>query len=258
MEVYDYVDDPDEYDLVYEPGEKDEIPELKDKTTKRIRRNVKMPTNKATQVTTGEVRLSYEHLLKPYTVDPKNEAKYSVTLLIPKTDYATKSRIDAAIQAAILEGVTNRWGGKRPPQPAIPLWDGDGVRLNGESFGEECKGHWVMTASSKQKQDIVDLQRQPILDATQIYSGMYALAAINFFAYDSNGKRGIGCGLGPIMKTRDGEPLGGRMTADDAFGAPDGYNVTAPQMSAYPAQPTYQAPQAAQAPRINPITGQPM
>lgn len=206
-----------------------------------------------TQVTTGEVRLSYVHLLQPYSPNPQGDPKYSVTLLIPKSDVATKQRIDAAIQAAVQDGVAKKWSGKRPPQLAVPIWDGDGVRQNGEPFGEECKGHWVMTASSKQRQEIVDLQRQPILDETQIYSGMYGRVAINFFAYDSNGKRGIGCGLGPVMKTRDGEPLGGRITAEEAFG--DGYSVSAPQMSAYPAQPTYQQPAAT--PRINPVTGLP-
>lgn len=208
---------------------------------------------KPTQVVTGEVRLSYVRLLKPYAPNPQAEPKYSVTLLIPKSDTATKQRIDAAIQAAIEEGVATKWGGKRPPQPAIPIWDGDGLRQNGEPFGEECKGCWVLTASSKQKQDVVDTNLQPILDETQIYSGMYARVALNFFAYDSNGKRGIGCGLGPVMKTRDGEPLGGKLTAESVFGA-DGYGVSAPQMSAFGTQSTYQQP-ATQ--NINPITGLP-
>ena len=208
---------------------------------------------KSTQVVTGEVRLSYVHLVKPYAPNPQSEPKYSVTLLIPKSDAATKQRIDAAIQAAIEEGVTGKWGGRRPPQPAIPIWDGDGLRQNGEPFGEECKGCWVLTASSKQKQDVVDTNLQPILDETQIYSGMYARVALNFFAYDSNGKRGIGCGLGPVMKTRDGEPLGGKLTAESVFGA-DGYGVSAPQMSAFGTQSTYQQP-ATQ--NINPITGMP-
>ncbi len=209
---------------------------------------------KPTQVVTGEVRLSYVHLLQPYSPNPQGDPKYSVTLLIPKSDTATKQRIDAAIQAAIEEGVTTKWGGRRPPQPAIPIWDGDGLRQNGEPFGPECKGCWVLTASSKQKQDVVDTSLQPILDETQIYSGMYGRVAINFFAYDSNGKRGIGCGLGPVMKTRDGEPLGGRLTAESVFGA-DGYGVSAPQMSAFGTQSTYQQP-ATQ--NINPITGLPL
>lgn len=227
--------------------------------------------NKSTEVTTGEVRISYEHLMKPYANQPGAEPKYSATLLIPKTDIDTKRRIDAAIQAAIAEGVSSKWGGIRPPQPPIPIYDGDGLRPNGTPFGPECKGHWVMTASSKMQQEIVDAAMNPIINPTEVYSGMYARVNINFFAYNQAGKRGIGCGLGPVQKMRDGEPLGGRTTAAEAFGGsavPQQPYAPAPQ---YPQQqadtPPWQTPvqqqytpqpQApAQQPQINPITGQP-
>ena len=195
-----------------------------------------------TTITTGEVRISYEHLTKPYAMNGKEEeAKYSCTLLIPKSDVATKQRIDAAIQKAIQDGVSSKWGGTRPPQPPTPLWDGDGVRQNGEKFGPECSSCWVMTASSKQRQEIVDTSLNPIIDPTEIYSGMYARVCVNFFAYNSNGKRGIGAGLGPVQKLRDGEPLGGRMTAADAFGA----------------NPFGAGASAVAAGSIDPITGEP-
>ncbi|MFZ5975222.1 MAG: ssDNA-binding protein [Bacillota bacterium] len=226
--------------------------------------------NKPTEVTTGEVRISYEHLMKPYAPKPDAEPKYSATLLIPKTDIDTKRRIDAAIQAAIAEGVSSKWGGIRPPQPPIPIHDGDGLRPNGIAFGPECKGHWVMTASSKQPQEIVDIAMNPIINPTEVYSGMYARVNINFFAYNQAGRRGIGCGLGPVQKTRDGEPLGGRTTAAEVFGSmPQQPYVPAPQYPQQqtdtppwqtPAQPQY-APSQTQAPaqqsQINPITGQP-
>lgn len=229
-----------------------------------------MANNTATRFTTGEVRISYEHLLKPYANQPGSEQKYSATLLIPKSDYATKQRIDAAIQAAAQEGLASKWGGVRPAQLAVPFYDGDGFRPNGEAFGAECKGHWVMTASSKQQPEVVDLNMSRILDATQIYSGMYARVNINFFAYFNSGKKGIGCGLGPVQKTRDGEPLGNRMSAEEAFGgAPAGaYPPAAPayqpqpyQTPAYPQQPypaqaapaqQYQAPAAPAYPQVAP------
>lgn len=231
---------------------------------------------KPTQVTTNETRISYEHLLKAYANQPGAEEKFSATLLIPKSDIATKQRIDAAIQAAVQEGMASRWGGVRPPQLPTPVWDGDGVRQNGETFGPECKGHWVMTASSKQRPEIVDLNLSPIIDATEIYSGMYAKVNINFFAYFSNGKKGIGCGLGPVQKTRDGEPLGGRVSAAEAFGGQGGTTYqpapaqpyTAPYQPPTPPQYTpvqqyappsygavYQQPQQYGA--VDPITGLP-
>ena len=120
-------------------------------------------------------------------------------------------------------------------QPPVPIYDGDGLRPTGDAFGPECKGQWVMTASSKQRQEIVDTNLNPIINSLDIYSGMYARVSLNFFAYSNAGKKGIGCGLGPVQKTRDGEPLGGRVTAADAFGG-------------YQAQPAYAPPAGAYAP----------
>lgn len=242
--------------------------------------------NKPTQVTTNEVRISYEHLLKPYAQNPGAEEKYSATLLIPKSDVQSKQRIDAAIQAAIQEGVSGKWGGVRPAQVAVPLHDGDGVRPNGEPFGPECKGHWVMTASSKLQPELVDLSLNPILNATEIYSGMYARVNINFFSYFNSGKKGIGCGLGPVQKTRDGDPLGGRVSAAEAFGGTPAAPATPTYGAAMPATPVlgyapapqqqYAQPQGYAAPvpaqpyqsaagdtppwntPVDPITGQPL
>lgn len=233
-----------------------------------------------TAVTTGKARLSYEHLFKPYAHQPGQEEKYSVTILVPKSDVATKQRIDAAIAAAKQAGVSKCWNGAMPPVIAIPVYDGDGVRpQSGEPFGEECKGCWVFTASSKQAPQVVDLNMSPIISPTEVYSGCYARVNVNFFPYNSNGKRGIGCGLNAVQKLEDGEPLGGRISAEEAFGAPmaaaAAYQQPYPQTApAYP-QPAYD-PQAASAypqpsaypppaappqysgyPAVDPITGMP-
>jgi hypothetical protein len=172
-------------------------------------------------VLTGKVRLSYVHLFTPYANHQGEEPKYSATILVPKTDIGTKQRIDAAINAAIQEGVSSKWNGVRPPVLAIPIYDGDGVRpSDGMPFGEECKGHFVFTASSKLAPEIVDLSMQRILNQAEIYSGIYARVSVRFFPYASNGKKGIGCGLGPVQKIQDGEPLGSRVSAATAFGQP--------------------------------------
>ncbi|MDB1768752.1 DUF2815 family protein, partial [Eggerthella lenta] len=57
----------------------------------------------------------------------------------------------------------------------------------------------------------------PIIDRSEVYSGVYARVSINFYAFNSNGNKGIACGLGNIQKIRDGEPLGGRTNAADDF-----------------------------------------
>lgn len=212
-------------------------------------------------VVTGKVRLSYVHLFTPYASQQGGEPKYSTTILVPKTDIATKQRIDAAINAAIQEGVSSRWNGVRPPVLAIPVYDGDGVRpSDGMPFGEECKGHWVFTASSKQAPEIVDLTMQKILNQTEIYSGIYARVSVRFFPYASNGKKGIGCGLGPVQKIEDGEPLGGRVSAASAFGDNVGYSPMPAQAPAY-TQPSHYVQQPVYNPQMpgygqNPVSPQ--
>lgn len=174
------------------------------------------------RVVTGNVRLSYVHLFKPYK-NPKNinaTEKYSVTILIPKTDTATMQRINAAIEAAAQWATQNKWNGARPPQLSVPIHDGDGLRQSGEPFPEECKGHWVMTASSDIKPEIVDVGLNPIIDQTQVYSGMYAKVSVRFFGYLNSGKKGIGAALGNVQKIADGEPLSiSNVSAEQDFGA---------------------------------------
>ena len=207
---------------------------------------------------TGEVRLSYANLTAPRAVQQGGEAKYSVTLLIPKTDSATQTNILASIEAAAQDAQGKIWNGVRPPVMPAPLHDGDGVRENGTPFGPECKGCWVMTASTKNKPQVVhqsDIATE--LAPQDIYSGMYARVTLNFFGYLNNGKKGIGCGLGNVMKTREGEPLAGGASAYADF-ANVGAVVMAPAGSpVIQPQPAY-TPPAYGAAALNPITGQPM
>lgn len=193
---------------------------------------------KPTEVVLMNVRLSYVHLMKPYAQDPAMEPKYSCTILLPKTDAAGKAKIEAAIAAAKQQGATDKWNGVVPPIVPDPIHDGDGVKQDGTAFGPECKGMWVFTASSKQDRpiEVVDRNNNKILDPTQIYSGIIANVFVQFFPYAYQGKKGIGCGLGPVQKVADGESLGG--------GAPSAASVFGG--AAAPAQ------------NINPLTGQPM
>ena len=189
-------------------------------------------------ITTGKVRASYVHIFQPRTPENGGEPKYSVTLLIPKTDTATINGIYAEIERAKQEGAQKVFNGSVPPQCRTPLYDGDGYRQSGEAFGEECRGSMVITASAKQQPVIVGLDMQNILNPADVYSGCYIRANINFFAYNSNGNKGIGCGLNAVQKIEDGEPLGGRVSAEEAFGGANAY--------AGGAMDPYQPPQGSQ------------
>jgi hypothetical protein len=176
--------------------------------------------NDLMKVLTGEVRLSYVNANTPRAAQQGGEAKYSVTLLIPKTDAATKADIDSSIQAAAQEAVAKVWNGARPPQLRVPIYDGDGVRPSGVPFGEECRGCWVLTASTKVKPQVVGMDNINVeLAPSDVYSGMYGRVTIRFFGYSNSGNKGVGCGLGNIMKTRDGEPLAGNAPASADFAA---------------------------------------
>ena len=230
------------------------------------------------KVITGKVRFSYVALLNPRN-DLNGNSKYSVTALLPKSDIPTKQAIDAAIAQAIEEGRNGKWNGVVPPVVPTPIHDGDGVRLDGSPFGDECRGCWVFTASTnadptKPRPEIVGPDLQPIMSATEVYSGMYGRLSVNFAPYFSAGKKGIGCYLNNVQKLEDGEPLAGtKASASEDFGSGQAaYGQPAqpqygqpqytqpqygqPQYTQQPAQPQY-TQQPAQ-PQIDPITGQPI
>ena len=166
----------------------------------------------STKVVTGVVRLSYEHVWEPASVNGSTP-KYSVSLIIPKSDTKTITAINQAIDNAIRDGAA-KFGGKIPPKGALklPLRDGDTERED-----EAYRDAYFINANSTTAPQIVDRSVQPILNRSEVYSGCYARVSINFYAFNSNGNRGIACGLGNIQKVRDGEPLGGKTSAADDF-----------------------------------------
>lgn len=204
-----------------------------------------------TTITIGEVRFSYTNVFQPQPPfnNPAGEPKFSTTILVPKTNQQAKAAIDAAVNAAIEAGVTAKWGGVRPPAPAICVHDGDGPRpSDGQPFGPECKGHWVFTASCKADRPpfVVDAQVQKIINPADVYSGCYGNANVTFYAYNQAGKKGIGCGLNGIQKTRDGDPLVSRVTAEEAFSAV-APAAPMPSVAGWPAAPAPAAPAGATA-----------
>ena len=166
-----------------------------------------------TKVVTSVVRLSYANVWEPKSINGGAE-KYSVSLIIPKSDTKTLTAIQKAIDVAIEEG-RGKFGGKIPNKSALklPLRDGDIDRPDDEAYAN-C---YFVNANSSTAPEIVDKARDPILNRSEVYSGVYARVSINFYAYKSNGNRGIACGLGNIQKVRDGEPLGGKTSAADDF-----------------------------------------
>jgi hypothetical protein len=166
----------------------------------------------ATKVVTGKVRFSYANVWEPKVPMGGGAAKYSVSLLIPKSDKKTVKAITDAIEAAKQEGKT-KWGGKIPAKMHTPLRDGDEERGDDPVYA----GHYFINATSKTQPGIVDRKVQKIIVQSEFYSGCYGSASINFYPFDTNGNRGIACGLNNLQKLEDGEPLGGATRAEDDF-----------------------------------------
>ncbi len=165
-----------------------------------------------TKVITGKVRMSYANVFEPKSING-GDAKFSVSLIIPKSDKSTLEKINAAIELAKEEGLT-KLGGKIPANLKTPLRDGDIDRPDDEAYADS----YFINANSTTRPGIVDENLQSIIDTTEFYSGCYGRASIVFYAYNANGNKGIACGLQNLQKLEDAESLGGKAKAEDDFG----------------------------------------
>ena len=174
-----------------------------------------------TKVITGvKTRWSYANVWEPKSING-GAPKYSVSLIIPKSDTKTVTAVKNAIQAAYDEGQSKLKGSSKsvPALSSIknPLRDGDIERPDDEAY----KDSYFINANSATAPGIVDAARQPILERSEVYSGVYGRASIHFYAFNSNGNKGIACGLNNLQKISDGEPLGGKTRAEDDFADED-------------------------------------
>ena len=181
---------------------------------------VSKPTS-ATRVVTGpRMRFSYCHIWEPKSING-GAPKYSVSLIIPKSDTRTVAKIKAAIETAYAEGESKLKGNSRtvPPLASIktPLRDGDVERPDDPAYANA----YFINANSATAPGIVDADLNPVLTRSEVYSGVYGRASITLYAFNSNGNRGIACGLNNLQLIRAGEPLGGKASAESDFATDD-------------------------------------
>ncbi len=177
-------------------------------------------TNPTKVITGPKTRWSYANVWDAKSING-GAPKYSVSLIIPKSDVKTVAKINAAIEAAYTEGESKLKGNGRsvPALTAIktPLRDGDVERPDDPAYANS----YFINANSATAPGIVDADRNPILERSEVYSGVYGRASISLYAFNSNGNKGIACGLNNLQKISDGEPLGGRARAEDDFATDD-------------------------------------
>lgn len=165
-----------------------------------------------TKVTFGPCRLSYTHLFEKYSPEGDTaNGKYMTNVLIPKSEKETVNAINKAIEKAVEIGMVSKWGGKKPKKIDLPLRDGD------EKEDDVYADNFYINAKASTRPGIVDRNVRPITDEDDVYSGMWAIVSVTFYAYDVNGNRGIACGLDNVMKTKDDTCLGGRSSAESDF-----------------------------------------
>lgn len=157
-------------------------------------------------------RISYAHIIET----DKNDM-YSCSLLIPKTDTKTITAINNAIEAAIKDGkskLANKDGSINRKTLKLPLRDADEEGKTGEDY----KGMMFFNAKSKRRPQVVNRHKEMIYNEEEIYSGCYCNVIVNFYAFATEGNKGIGAGLGNVQKVKDGERLGfGGTAAEDDF-----------------------------------------
>jgi len=163
------------------------------------------------KIVSGKVRFSYANVFAPKASVEGGTPKYSVSIIIPKSDKETIAKINKAFEDT-KAGAAAYFGGAVPKGLKGGLRDGDE-----EKDDPAYANSYFINANSSQKPGVVDADLNAILDASEFYSGCFGRASISFFAYNSNGSKGVGCGLNNVQKLEDGEKLGGASSASDDF-----------------------------------------
>ena len=178
----------------------------------------------STKVIIKDCSLTVVHAIKPAVPLSGNpdDAKYSVSVIIPK-DNPQLAEIKAAIAEATEEGKSAKFGGKVPANLRTPLRDGDTDRPDDPAYSNA----YFINATSKNAPGILEPTKERMTDETHLYSGCFAHVAVNFYAYNAAGNKGIAAGLNNLMKTRDGDHLSGAASAESDFAGFDSVIPTA-------------------------------
>lgn len=169
------------------------------------------------KVMTPEFRVSFPNLFKARAAAPGQDPKFSISALFPAgADLSELKRIASEV-------VKEEWGDKPPANLRSPFKD-QGEKTHYEGYEP---GNTYITASSKRRPGVVDINVQPIIDESEFYPGCYARMTVVAFTYrptkDNPAMRpGVAFGIQNVQKTAEGEPLGGGSRPEDDFGDPSG------------------------------------
>ena len=169
-----------------------------------------------TKVTTKElVRFSYVDLIEAKLAPGATEAKFKMSIIVPKSAKKTLKQLEDGINAAIELGESkfgDKWGTKRNTFK-LPLRDGDDERPGDAGYANSM----FFNASNKTRPGVFNAKVQPILDLQEVVSGDWGMVCVTFFPYNVSGAQGVGAALNLVQKVKNGEPLGSGVKASDEF-----------------------------------------
>lgn len=162
------------------------------------------------------VRLSFPDL---FVARKQGEAatvdKFAGTFLIP-----AGSELEKKIEAEILRVAELKWPGKGAQ--VIKQIAGNNMRYCFRPEGEKTyagyEGNRFFKATNESRVPVIDRDRSPLVAADgKIYSGCYVSVAVEFYAYENNGK-GIAASLMGVQFYKHGDAFsGGGVANPDDF-----------------------------------------
>ena len=166
-----------------------------------------MATTNKIKIVTGKVRFSYAHVFQPSAAVEGGTPKYSVSIIIPKSDTETVTKFQKAFEDAANTNAAF-FGGAVPKGLKGGLRDGDA-----EKDDPAYANSFFVNANSANKPGVVDADMNAIIDPSEFYSGCYGRASVTLYPYNASGSKGIAVGLNNVQKTEDGDKLGGGTSA---------------------------------------------
>jgi len=131
--------------------------------------------------------------------------KFEATFLVDKSDTETVKRINAAINAKLLEKFKSK--DKIPPgiktEAKCCFRDGDNVSYDG------FKDHYSVKAANKVRPSVVDRAKNPVTEEDGlVYAGCYVDAVIDFWIQDNQYGKKVNANLYAVQFRAEGEPFG--------------------------------------------------
>lgn len=157
---------------------------------------------------TPKFRVSYPAVFKSKFNDMSKKEEFSVVAVFPKGTNFDEMKAKAQ------EAAKKKWGDKIPANLKTPFRDQAEREKDGQMPAGYEKGAIFMNLKSSSKPAIVGGKMDPvtktlneITEEKDFYAGCWAIAAVQAYAYDKNGNRGISFGLISLQKVAEGEAL---------------------------------------------------